>query len=323
MELNITVAISDNGVIGKNGNDLWNMPAHLERSGQLTKKADRIVIGRATHDFKVARLRKQIPKRETIVITGNRNYIARTGYKVAHSFEDAINSINNSEQVFVIGGAEMYRLAMPYADRIYVTRLHTEIDSDILFPEISSSEWKIVSKASSYRNNLNPYDYSFEVHERRELRKNIMTNKGSTKFTNPNASHNPKLRSLLEGYQKNGICPFCPEHLLPDHTREILKTGHYWLITHNAWPLPHTKHHFLLILHKRHVDDIGDLTPEEWSELLDHYRYLKAKFQIQGCGFFIQSGDITKNKSSIAHTHVEIAESDNCDEHEEVHVTLG
>lgn len=324
-ELCIIAAVTDGGVIGNNGTLPWRQKTDIQRFSQLTKEAGWVIMGRKTHESILARLGKPLPSRKSIIITRNKSYKADQCI-VVHSLLEAINAAQEAKRVFIIGGAEIYKLALPSAESLYITHIHDagSITGDTYFPSIPMDEWKSASCLSSFHGPNDEYDYSFKTYVRRFPRNDIFTNTGSTRLVHIHAARNPEQRLVMEGYQQDGICPFCPEYFLPDHKQAILHESKYWHVTRNQWPYKHTRNHFLLILKQRHIDDIKDLTDGEKLDLFDQYEFLKTRYGITGCALVIRTGDITQNGSSVAHLHVHIIESDMCgDGHEPVRVKIG
>lgn len=138
MLISIIVAVSENGVIGKNNQLLWRLPDDLKRFKQLTLNHP-MIMGRKTFES----IGKPLPGRTSIVITQNPDF-AFEGVIVAHSLDDALLKAASleTEEVFVIGGGEIYRLAMPVTDRLYVTEVHTTIDGDTYFEKPDLALWK-------------------------------------------------------------------------------------------------------------------------------------------------------------------------------------
>jgi dihydrofolate reductase len=124
-------------------------------------------MGRKTFDS----IGRPLPNRTNIVITRNTQFKAE-GVKVVSNLEEAIematavNDVNGVDEVMVIGGATIYELALPLADRLYLTHVHARIEGDAYFPEIDFSTWHEVQRADYAASENNPYDYSFVVYEK-------------------------------------------------------------------------------------------------------------------------------------------------------------
>ena len=110
--------------------------------------------------------------------------------------------------------------------------------------------------------------------------------------------------AVLSKIKKDGVCPFCPEHF-KYHTRPILHDGKYWLATENMAPYVGAKHHFLL-LHKKHIEQVTDITPKAWQELLTHIQWLCETYQLPAGSFFMRFGDTRYTGASVAHLHAQL-----------------
>src|SRR5476651_871439 len=134
MTLSIIVAISENNAIGKNNQLLWYLPADLKHFKDITS-GHTVIMGRKTFDS----VGKPLPRRRNIIIT--RQDISIEGCEVVKSIEAALELCKNEPEVFIVGGAEIYRQSMHLTDRIYLTIVHKEFDGDSYFPEIEPNEW--------------------------------------------------------------------------------------------------------------------------------------------------------------------------------------
>lgn len=164
IRISLVVAAADNNAIGKNNQLLWHLPNDL-RFFKNTTWAGVVVMGRKTFES----VNKPLPGRLNIVITGNPQWAYDT-VKTAASLQQAIEiaKAENFKEVFIIGGGEIYRQAMPIARTIYLTRVHTILEADTFFPDISSAEWQLLHKDDVTKDEKHAYDYSFERWERKE-----------------------------------------------------------------------------------------------------------------------------------------------------------
>jgi dihydrofolate reductase len=159
MIVSIVVAISENNAIGKDNKLLWYMPADLRHFKDITT-GHTVIMGRKTYDS----VGKPLPNRRNIIIT--RQPIAITGCEVVNSIDAALALCSNEAEVFIVGGAEIYRQAMHLTNRIYLTIIHKEFEADTYFPEIKADEWKQVSKQDFEPDEKNLLPYSFITYER-------------------------------------------------------------------------------------------------------------------------------------------------------------
>lgn len=155
MPISIIVAVSENNVIGKDNKLLWHLPADLKYFKQLTI-GHSIIMGRKTFES----IGKPLPQRKSIIVTRNKNFEAE-GCAVVNSLEDAIALSQNKEEVFIIGGAEIYKAAMEKADKIYFTRVHHCFEGDAFFPAIDESTWTKIHEQHCLADEKNLYPYSF------------------------------------------------------------------------------------------------------------------------------------------------------------------
>lgn len=161
--LKILVAFDENRVIGKNNALIWHLPADLKRFKALTT-GHVIIMGRKTFES----IGKPLPNRTTIVISRQTD-LQIEGVILANSVEEAIlkGKSLTREDIFIVGGAEIYALSMPLADEILVTLLHDIFDGDAYFPEISADTWEIVEKERGITDEKNTYQYSYITYSRK------------------------------------------------------------------------------------------------------------------------------------------------------------
>ncbi len=152
--------MAENGVIGKNNALPWHLPNDLKRFKALTS-GHSIVMGRRTFDS----IGRVLPDRRTIVITRNADFQA-AGAEVAHSLDRALELTAGEDEVFVVGGAELYRAALPRADRIYLTLVHGAIEGDVRFPAWEPPAWRLVEFVRFAPDDRHGYPYSFRRYER-------------------------------------------------------------------------------------------------------------------------------------------------------------
>jgi dihydrofolate reductase len=159
MIVSIIVAIGENHAIGKNNQLLWHMPNDLKHFKDITLGRT-IIMGRKTFDS----VGKPLPRRRNIVVT--RQNITIPGCEVVKSLEDGLALCQDEDEVFIGGGAEIYKLAMHLTDRIYLTIIHKSFDADTFFPEIDKDEWEEVKREDFEPDEKNLLPYSFITLER-------------------------------------------------------------------------------------------------------------------------------------------------------------
>lgn len=161
MTINIIVAVSQNNAIGKNNRLLWHMPEDLKHFKTITS-GHTVVMGRKTYDS----VGRPLPNRRNIVIT--RQDLQLPGCEVVHSLADAMDLfVDEDDQVFIVGGAEIYRQALDITDRIYLTVIHKVFEGDTFFPQLGADEWAQTARQDFEPDDKNPYPYSFITLERR------------------------------------------------------------------------------------------------------------------------------------------------------------
>ena len=157
------VAIAENGVIGRDNQLIWHLPADLKHFKNCTM-GHPMVMGRKTFDS----IGKALPGRTTIIVTRDKNYPAPENCLVANSVQEALEMGNklDLEQVSVIGGEQIFAQTLHQTDRIYLTRVHHTFEGDTFFPELSPTDWKETSHQHFEADEKNPYAYSFITLER-------------------------------------------------------------------------------------------------------------------------------------------------------------
>ena len=163
-KISLIVAIAQNRVIGKNNQMPWHFPADLKHFKKVTYGSP-IIMGRKTFES----IGKPLPGRKSIIISRQKDYSLNfDSVEIVHSFSDAAKAAKDYEEAFVIGGSDIYKLALPFAEKIYMTKLDLEVAGDTYFPELDSQKWTLVDEEHHQADEKNPHDYSFLVFERIE-----------------------------------------------------------------------------------------------------------------------------------------------------------
>lgn len=161
--LSIIVAKAQNNIIGKDNKLLWHISEDLKRFKNLTT-GHTIIMGRKTFES----LGKVLPNRKHIVFTQNPDFkINDENVKIVHSMLEIQEYIENKEENFVIGGAMIYNLLMPYVNKLYITEIHKDFEGDAVFPKINLEVWNEISREKSRNAEENNFDYDFVVYERK------------------------------------------------------------------------------------------------------------------------------------------------------------
>ena len=166
MKLAMIAAVAENNAIGINNKMPWYLPGDLRYFKAVTMGKP-VIMGRKTFDS----LRKPLPGRTNIVITRDESW-NHEGVKVVHSLDDAIelaediSLINGNEEVMIIGGEQIYRMALEKADRLYLTRVYQPFGGDAFFPELDDRQWQETSRQDLHSEDDEPLTYSYLVLDR-------------------------------------------------------------------------------------------------------------------------------------------------------------
>jgi len=166
MKISLVWAMAQNRVIGRNNQLPWYLPEDLKYFKRITLGKP-VIMGRKTFDS----IGKPLPGRTNIVVTRNRDW-SFEGVRTVDSLEAARELCENqaivdgTEEAMIIGGAEIYRQAMPLADRLYLTEVHADVEGDVTFPEFDRSQWQEIAREDFEASGPNPYNYSFIILEK-------------------------------------------------------------------------------------------------------------------------------------------------------------
>jgi len=160
--ISVIAAVSDNGVIGADGDLPWRLSADL-RNFKAVTMGKPIVMGRKTWDS----LGRPLPGRQNIIITRQSGFDA-DGCDVVPYPAKALTVADDSDEIMIIGGGQIYAMFLRRADRIYLTRVHTEIEGDAFFPELDEEQWQRVSAEHHEADDTNEYAFTFEVWDRQD-----------------------------------------------------------------------------------------------------------------------------------------------------------
>ena len=161
--LSIIVAKAKNNIIGKDNSMLWKLPDDLKRFKEKTS-GHTIIMGRKTFES----LGGILPDRKHIILSRNTDFnIDSDCVKVVHSFFELQEYMDDEEEHFVIGGAIIYNLLMPYCKKMYVTQLDKDFEGDTIFPKIKEEDWKEVSREKGPEDGINDFDYEYVTYVRK------------------------------------------------------------------------------------------------------------------------------------------------------------
>jgi len=158
--ITIIAAVADNKALGKDNQLIWHLPSDLKRFKKVTSDHN-VIMGRKTYES----LGKPLPNRTNIVISRSSDYKA-AGCIVVNSLQNALDAAKEDKNPFILGGAEIYHQAIPFADKLDLTFVHHKFEADAFFPEIDKTVWKETSREDFKADEKNIYDYSFVTFER-------------------------------------------------------------------------------------------------------------------------------------------------------------
>ncbi|PCH92147.1 MAG: diacylglycerol kinase [Bacteroidetes bacterium] len=167
MNTSIIAAVTENNVIGKNNDLPWSLPKDMKFFKEITLD-HHVIMGRKNY-LSIPDKYRPLPNRTNVIITRQEGFVAEDCI-VAHSIVEAIAAAKErgEKEAFIIGGGEIFKQALTsnLVDRMYITRIHAEIDGDVFFPEIDSGVWKEVKREDCKADEKNEYDFSFLVYEK-------------------------------------------------------------------------------------------------------------------------------------------------------------
>jgi dihydrofolate reductase len=157
----VIVAMSEGGVIGHHGRVPWHLPDDLRRFKQLTT-GHPVIMGRRTY----ASVGRPLPGRRCLVLSRNPGY-RPAGVETAPDLETALARVADASDVFVAGGAEVYREALPRADRLYLTVVHAAVPGDVRFPPLDLAGWHLADESFHPADARHAHAFTFRTYERR------------------------------------------------------------------------------------------------------------------------------------------------------------
>ncbi len=158
--ISLIAAMDTNNVIGYNNDMPWSLPNDLKHFKEVTSHST-IIMGRKTYES----IGRPLPNRRNIILS-------RSGFQTDDDVEvissiDNIKELAKEEEVFVIGGGTIYEQVIPYADRLYITRIDADLKGDTYFPQFNESEWKVIDEKDGIQNEDNKYNHKFYTYSRK------------------------------------------------------------------------------------------------------------------------------------------------------------
>ncbi|MBX2967704.1 MAG: dihydrofolate reductase [Cyclobacteriaceae bacterium] len=165
MTISLIAALTENRVIGKDNDLPWHLPDDMKYFMQTTK-GHPVIMGRKNYDS-IPEKFKPLPNRTNIVVTRQKDFVAE-GCIVTHSLNEAIDEATNlaPDEIFIIGGAEIYRQGMPKATRLYLTEIKGTVIGDTFFPDVDKTAWKETSRVHHPADDRHRFAFDFVIYEK-------------------------------------------------------------------------------------------------------------------------------------------------------------
>jgi len=155
--ITLIAAVAENNALGKDNQLIWHLPNDFKRFKEITS-GHYIVMGRKTFES----FPKPLPNRTHVIITRQKDYKAE-GCIIVDSIEKAIEKCPKNEELFIIGGAQIYQQSMDFADKIELTRVHASFEADAYFPEINLNQWKLIFEEKHFKDEKHNFDFTFQT----------------------------------------------------------------------------------------------------------------------------------------------------------------
>jgi dihydrofolate reductase len=158
----LIAAVAENYALGKNNDLLWHLPNDFKRFKEITS-GHHIIMGRKTFES----FPKPLPNRTHVIITRQQDF-KREGCIVVSDIEKAIAACPKNEDLYIIGGGEIYSQSIHFADQLDITKVHHSFDADVFFPEIDPEIWELTSEKFNPKDEKHLFDYTFQIFTRRK-----------------------------------------------------------------------------------------------------------------------------------------------------------
>lgn len=285
--ITIIAAMGKNGVIGDKGELPWlgKLPTELKRFKKFTM-GNIVIMGRKTYES----IGEILPDRINIVLSRQKE-LSIPGATIFNSLERALDFTrsNLTGEIFIMGGGEIFKEGLKFADRVFLSVIDLEFNGDTFFPKLGQ-EWKEVSREKFKAGGKDLFDWEFVVFERK-------------KYVNLKNARDPEYRRGLEEIKEAGICPFCPKNLKKWHKSAILKRAGNWIITPaSLQKYDDIKFRFLLI-GDEHKESFEELNLTDLSHIKELIIWVIKEYGIKGYGLTLRSGDMDITGASVCHLH--------------------
>lgn len=160
MRVSLIAAMGENRVIGYNNDIPWRLPKEWQYVKKVTM-GHPIIMGRKNYES----IGRALPGRRNIILTRDQSYSAK-GCEVFHTVQDVLTACEQEDEIFIFGGEQIYKLFLPFVEKMYITKIHAEFQGDTYFPEINDAEWNELSVQQGMTDEDNPYIYFYHVYER-------------------------------------------------------------------------------------------------------------------------------------------------------------
>jgi dihydrofolate reductase len=163
--ISLIAALAENRVIGRKGRLPWHLPQDLRRFQALTR-GHTVVMGRRTWD---SIGQQPLKNRRNLVLSRNPKIVA-PGCEVVPDLDTALAKAERDDEVFILGGADVYHKALPQADRLYLTVVHAAVEGEVLFPDFDLTDWQLIEEISFPADPEHAYAFTFRTYDRRDRR---------------------------------------------------------------------------------------------------------------------------------------------------------
>ena len=164
--ISLIVAVSENMVIGKDNKLAWHLPDDMNYFSNMTK-GHSIIMGRKNWES-IPKKYRPLPERKNIVVTRN-NKFEDKGAIIVNSIEKAVEKARrfDEEEIFIIGGGEIYKLGFAYVDKLYITKIYANIDGNTYFPKWNKENWKEISRISHPKDEKHEFDFDYVIYKKK------------------------------------------------------------------------------------------------------------------------------------------------------------